>query len=77
METMTLEKSDNYNLLHQNNSGQVWSDNSITNMVMLNFHVPPLVKEKLDKVIEKGIWNSRSEALRYALVCLLLELKEL
>jgi len=45
-----------------------------TKTVIVSFHVPKVVLEALDRLVEAGLFNNRSEAIRMALFNLLREM---
>ena len=44
---------------------------------IVSFHIPPKLLRSVDELVEKGVFNSRSEALRIAVVLLLRDLNRL
>ena len=44
---------------------------------IVSFHVPKALLEALDRLVEAGVFNNRSEAIRFALYRLLLDQQRL
>ena len=45
--------------------------------LIVSFHIPRALLDALDRLVEAGVFNNRSEAIRHALYRLLLESKGL